>query len=76
MRIDWGLPPCSELEIPDTDWAMSFLVFARRIAEALMQGKTVVPGSATFVDGHRTQIILDAIRTSATKGGWVEISEP
>lgn len=62
---DDGLPPSSELGIPDTDWARCFLRLARRVADAIVHGRPEVPGAATFEDGHRNQIVLDAVRASA-----------
>ncbi len=65
------LPASSTLEIPDTDWARAFVRYARAIASAIREGRTAVEGAATFEDGHRTQLVLDAIRRSDASGGWV-----
>ncbi|MBD3160966.1 MAG: gfo/Idh/MocA family oxidoreductase [Candidatus Latescibacteria bacterium] len=67
IDVDWGLPGAEELGIPDTDWARSFLIQARKIVEALRRGRPLVPRAATFADGHRTQRILDAIRRSSER---------
>ena len=70
-----GLPSSEELGIPNTDWARSFLRMARRVVEAIRSGQASVPGAATFEDGHRTQLVLDAIRRSADEAAWVRIVE-
>jgi predicted dehydrogenase len=59
------LPPSAELGIPDTDWARCFLRLSRRLAETILDGRTQIPGAATFEDGHRNQIVLDAVRASS-----------
>jgi predicted dehydrogenase len=69
------LPPSSSLEIPDTDWARAFVRYARAIAEAIRDGKPAVEGAATFEDGHRTQLVLDAIRRSDESEKWVRARE-
>jgi predicted dehydrogenase len=72
-EVKWDAPTCGELGIPDTDWARCYLVFARRIIAALSEGRIEVPGAATFEDGHRTQIVLDAIRESSHTGDRITI---
>jgi predicted dehydrogenase len=62
------LPPSAELGIPDTDWARCFLRLARRTVDAIRDGRAEVPGAATFEDGHRNQLVLDAVRASAAAG--------
>ncbi|MEM7165383.1 MAG: Gfo/Idh/MocA family oxidoreductase [Planctomycetota bacterium] len=65
------LPANAELQIPDTDWARNFIRLARATVAAIENGSTQVAGAATFVDGHRTQLVLDAIRSSHASGNWV-----
>jgi len=48
----------------DNDWARGFTRFAQEIVAALREGRTDVPGAATFEDGYRTQLVLDAARKS------------
>ena len=67
------LPPNSELEIPDTDWARNFIRLAREVVSAIREGRNTVPGAATFEDGHRNQMVLDAIRASSERGDWVPV---
>jgi predicted dehydrogenase len=71
--IPWGLPSAAELAIPDTDWARSFLLLARRVAAAIRMNGASVDGAATFEDGHRNQLVLDAIRRSAGGGSWIAV---
>jgi predicted dehydrogenase len=54
----------------DNDWSRGFTSFACKIVEALRQGRTTVEGAATFEDGYRTQLILDAARRSHESGCW------
>jgi predicted dehydrogenase len=48
----------------DNGWARGFTTFAQKIVEALRDGRTSVEGAATFEDGYRTQLVLDAARKS------------
>jgi predicted dehydrogenase len=58
----------------DNEWARGFTVFAREIVEALREGRSTVEGAATFDDGHRTQLILDAARASHATGRRVAVT--
>lgn len=57
----------------DSGWARGFTAFAPRIVEALREGSDTVEGAATFEDGHRTQLVLDAARRSNETGCWEAI---
>jgi predicted dehydrogenase len=57
----------------DNEWSRGFTEFARRIIEALREGRTEVADAATFDDGYRTQLVLDAARSSHQKGCWSNI---
>lgn len=70
------LPDCATLGIPETDWARSFLRYAREIVSALRAGRSIVEGAATFADGHRNQEVLDAVSRSAAEEAWVPVSGP
>lgn len=59
----------------DTEWSRGFTVFAREIIDALREGRTHVEGAATFDDGHRTQLVLDAARSAHASGCRVTIGE-
>lgn len=77
------LPSSDALGIPDTDWARAFIRLARAAVATIRAGRTAYPGApprpvpdaATFEDGHRTQLICDAIRLSAASGGWTHIED-
>ena len=58
---------------PRDGWSNGFLVFAREIVGAIKAGRTEIPHAATFADGYRTQLILDAARESNAKGCFVKI---
>ena len=58
----------------DNEWARGFTAFAREIVDALREGRTAVDGAATFDDGHRTQLVLDAARASHASGCRVAVS--
>jgi predicted dehydrogenase len=57
----------------DSEWARGFTVFSRLIVEALRAGRTTVEGGATFEEGHRTQLVLDAARRSHQIGHRVAL---
>ena len=52
----------------DSGWARGFTVFSQKIVDALREGRTAVEGAATFEDGYRTQLVLDAARRSNESG--------
>jgi predicted dehydrogenase len=54
----------------DNGWARGFTRFAQEIVRALGEGRTTVEDAATFADGHRTQLVLDAARRSHQSGSW------
>ena len=74
VEVADDLQSCAELQIPNSDWARSFLRLARRVVAAIEAGETRVDGLADFEDGHRNQQILDAIRRSSVDESWVEIT--
>ena len=57
----------------DGGWARGFTAFSKRIVEALRAGHTNVEGAATFEDGYRTQLVLDAARRAYESGCWARI---
>src|SRR2546425_1222425 len=57
----------------DGGWARGFTAFSSRIVEALRAGQTTVEGAATFEDGYRTQLVLDAARRSNERGCWAKV---
>jgi predicted dehydrogenase len=62
----------------DSGWGRGFTIFSRKIVEAWRDGRTSVAGAATFADGYRTQLVLDAARKSHESGCWerVDFSSP
>ncbi len=49
-------------------WSRGFTAFAKQIVTALHEGRTTVDGAATFEDGYRTQLVLDAARKADESG--------
>lgn len=59
----------------DNEWSRGFMVFAREIVAALAEGRNVVEGAATFDEGHRTQLALDAARAAHDSGCRVTVRD-
>jgi predicted dehydrogenase len=59
----------------DSGWSRGFTLFAREIVEALSLGRNSIEGAATFTDGYRTQLVLDAARRSHESGCRATISD-
>jgi len=74
LAVADDLPDCVTLRIPETDWARSFLRYARAIVAAVRDGRSIIEGAATFADGHCNQEVLDAVRRSAAEEAWVPIA--
>ena len=62
-------------KLRDNEWSRGFTVFARELVAALREGRRSVEGAATFDDGHRIQLVLDAARNSHHAGCRVTIGE-
>jgi predicted dehydrogenase len=58
----------------DHEWSRGFTVFSREIVAALSEGRACVEGAATFEDGHRTQLVLDAARAAHASGCRVTVN--
>ena len=56
-------------------WSRGFTAFSQKIVDALREGRTTVSGAATFEDGYRTQLVLDAARRSSENGCWEKIEQ-
>lgn len=54
----------------DSGWARGFTAFSQKIVDGIRDGRTSVDGAATFEDGYRTQLVLDAARESHKRGCW------
>ena len=52
----------------DSSWSRGFTSFARAIVAALQAGQNYVEHAATFDDGHRIQLVLDAARRAHDTG--------
>jgi predicted dehydrogenase len=59
----------------DGSWSRGFTAFSAEIVAALRANKTKVEGAATFEDGYRTQLVLDAARVSNKNGCWVKVNQ-
>jgi predicted dehydrogenase len=57
----------------DGGWSRGFTVFSRAIVAALREGRNTVEGAATFEDGYRTQLVLDAARKSKESGELIAV---
>lgn len=54
----------------DNGWARGFTVSSQKIVAAMREGRTTVDNAATFEDGYRTQLVLDAARRSNDLRCW------
>ena len=61
------------LDERDYLFARGFMEFAPKIIDAVRRGKTAVEHAATFEDGLKVQIVLDAARESNKTGAMVRI---
>ena len=59
--------------IKESSWARGFTRFSCAILDALRTGKKSVPDGATFEDGYRVQLVLDAARESNKSKCWVNV---
>jgi predicted dehydrogenase len=55
-------------------WSRGFAAFACNIVEALREGHDTVDGAATFTDGYKVQLVLDAARDSNARGCWITVA--
>jgi predicted dehydrogenase len=56
-------------------WSRGFAALSCEIVEALREGRRTVEGAATFEDGYRVQLVLDAARASHQSGCWTRVGE-
>jgi predicted dehydrogenase len=54
-------------------WSRGFTAFSAAIVSALREGRKTVEGAATFEDGYRIQLVLDAARASNNAGCWTKV---
>jgi predicted dehydrogenase len=57
----------------DSEWSRGFTLFSRAIIDALRDGLSAVDDAATFTDGYRNQLVLDAARRSHDSGSSQEV---
>lgn len=57
----------------DGSWSRGFTTFSCAIVAALSEGRKSVDGVATFEDGFRVQLVLDAARASNESGCWTPV---
>jgi predicted dehydrogenase len=57
----------------ESSWSRGFTALSCAIVEAMRTGKKTVKDAATFEDGYRVQLVLDAARESNTSGCWVKL---
>jgi predicted dehydrogenase len=72
QRIEAEEAPLAD-GLRDNEWSRGFTVFARAIIDALREGRANVEGAASFDDGHRTQLVLDAARAAHASGCRVAV---
>jgi len=58
-----------------SSWSRGFTAFAVAIVEIMRAGRTTVKDAATFEDGYRVQLVLDALRASNESGCWVTVGQ-
>jgi predicted dehydrogenase len=56
-------------------WSRGFTAFACRIVDAMRNNKKTVEDAASFEDGYRVQLVLDAVRESHERSCWVDVHE-
>lgn len=59
----------------DGGWSRGFTIFSRAIIEALQTGRNTIVGAATFEDGYRNQLVLDAARRSHESGRMEDVRQ-
>jgi predicted dehydrogenase len=66
-RVEVERIPCAP-GMRDSGWSRGFTIFAQKIIASLSEGRERVEGAATFEDGYRTQLVLDAAHRSHESG--------
>jgi predicted dehydrogenase len=54
-------------------WNVSFVGLIHEATDAIHEGRSVNAG-ATFLDGHKCQMAMDAVRQSSTERRWINLS--
>jgi predicted dehydrogenase len=58
----------------ESSWSRGFTAFACRIVDAMRSNRKTVDDAASFEDGYRVQLVLDALRESNERSCWVDVS--
>jgi predicted dehydrogenase len=84
LRAQSGEGDWSKVEAPggelaegmrDNEWSRGFTLFSRAVIDALREGQSTIDEAATFMDGYRNQLVLDAARRSSDMGSMEEIKD-
>jgi len=70
-RVETESGPLAE-GMRDGGWSRGFTIFSRAIVDALREGRNTIEGAATFEDGYRAQLVLDAAHRSDESGCFEE----
>lgn len=54
-------------------WNVSYVSLMRELCAAVREGREVL-GAATFEDGWRNQVVLDAVKRSGVERRWIEVA--
>ncbi|HEY8224711.1 MAG TPA: Gfo/Idh/MocA family oxidoreductase [Pyrinomonadaceae bacterium] len=58
----------------ESSWSRGFTGFSCAIVDTLRTGRKTVKDAATFEDGYRAQLVLDAARESNNSRCWVKVA--
>ena len=58
-----------------SSWSRGFTALSVAIVEIMRAGRTTVKDAASFEDGYRVQLVLDALRASNESGCWVTVGQ-
>lgn len=58
-----------------SSWSRGFAAFSCQLIDGLRKGQTTIEGAATFEDGYRVQLVLDAARASHKSGCWTDVKD-
>lgn len=76
---DWSQVAAPDGELAegmrDSEWSRGFTLFSRAVIDALREGQSNVDEAATFTDGYRNQLVLDAARRSNETGSMEEVKD-
>jgi predicted dehydrogenase len=56
-------------------WEYTFINEVHHLADCIVNDKSISPQGATFIDGYRNCLIMDAMVQSAKEERWVNISQ-